>query len=145
MIGNERYQCLAHLTNDAEQKTSQSGSFTVFSVAVNRKLKDKEITKFISCIKGGDNSKLLPYLKKGTYVLLEGSVDGNAYVSKEGIPKFSLQLNVFDLQLLNVAKTSNPQSDFAQPQNQSEEAKKVLSPEYVNGNNLYGGSDDLPF
>lgn len=64
MIGNERYQCLAHLTNDAEQKTSQSGSFTVFSVAVNRKLKDKEITKFISCIKGGDNSKLLPYLKK---------------------------------------------------------------------------------
>jgi hypothetical protein len=49
------------------------------------------------------------------------------------------------LQLLNVAKTSNPQSDFAQPQNQSEETKKVLSPEYVNGNNLYGGSDDLPF
>ena len=145
MIGNERYQCLAHLTNDAEQKTSQSGAFTVFSVAVNRKLKDKEITKFISCIKGGDNSKLLPYLKKGTYVLLEGSVDCNAYVSKEGIPKFSLQLNVFDLQLLNVAKTSNPQSDFAQPQNQSEETKKVLSPEYVNGNNLYVGSDDLPF
>ena len=98
MIGNERYQCLAHLTNDAEQKTSQSGSFTVFSVAVNRKLKDKEITKFISCIKGGDNSKLLPYLKKGTYVLLEGSVDGNAYVfSKKGIRNSQSNMQTFSI------------------------------------------------
>ena len=64
---------------------------------------------------------------------------------KKEYQNFPLQLNVFDLQLLNVAKTSNPQSDFAQSQNQSEETKKVLSPEYVNGNNLYGGSDDLPF
>ena len=64
MIGNERYQCLAHLTNDAEQKTSQSGSFTVFSVAVNRKLKDKEITKFISCIKAAITASYFHTLKK---------------------------------------------------------------------------------
>lgn len=143
MIGNERFQCLAHLTNDAEQKMSQNGAFTVFSVAVNRKLKDKEVTKFISCIKSGDNSRLLPFLKKGTFVFLEGNVDGNAYISKEGLPKFSLQLNVYDLQLLNVAKTSNQQSDFVQssiqPQKQ-EEARK-----YVNGNNLYSNDGDLPF
>lgn len=146
---------IGNLTKTAETKHVNSGKpFTTFSLAVNRKWKAndgiiREEVQYIDCIMNGNISAITPYLTRGTKVCVVGRVSCHAWTNNKGEAIAGLDLNVREIELLggrqNVQQPAQ-QSTFAQPQNQSEETKKVLSPEYVNGNNLYGGSsDDLPF
>ncbi len=69
------------LTNDAEQKTAGNGTSLVrFSVAWNRP--DKSVHYYDCVIFGERGQKLLPYLKRGKYVLVNGEPSWREYNGK---------------------------------------------------------------
>ena len=107
---------IGNLTANAVQKQTQGGTaFITFTLAVNRKYKDKEEVSYIECIKNGDNAKLLPFLTKGTKIAVTGRVSCHAYVDKNNQARASLDLAVFDLELLG-GKQQSDNTQQAAPQ-----------------------------
>lgn len=77
------------LTRDVELKVSESGSeYCNFSLAVDRRFKDKSGEKkadFMNCVCFGKTASFLnAYFKKGDGVVLEGRLESNKYVDKDG-------------------------------------------------------------
>lgn len=103
---------IGNLTRDAIQKTSSNNKpYTTFDIAINDKRGQKESVMYVSCIMGGDTSKLLPYLTKGTKVCVQGRVSCHAYTNKQGQAIANLDLLVNQLELLggNKDKAAAPQ------------------------------------
>ena len=146
---------IGNLTKTAETKQVNGGNpFTTFSLAVNRKWKAKDGTKhedvqYIDCIMNGNISAITPYLTKGTKVCVTGRVSCHAWVDSQGKAIAGLDINVRDIELLGGRQDGQQpaqQPAFAPLSEQNAQpSQPVLSQEYVNGNNLYGGNDDLPF
>lgn len=109
---------IGNLTADAQAKQSNINgtitAFITFDIAVNRKTRNGDETLYISCIKNGDNANLLPYLAKGKKVAVNGRVSTHAYLDRSGQPRASLDLAVYDLELLGGNASAEPQQ--AQPQ-----------------------------
>ena len=103
---------IGNLTRDAVQKLSNNQKpYTTFDIAINDKRGQKESVMYVSCIMGGDTSKLLPYLTKGTKVCVQGRVSCHAYTNKQGQAIANLDLLVNQLELLggNKDKAAAPQ------------------------------------
>lgn len=103
---------IGNLTRDAVQKLSNNQKpYTTFDIAINDKRGQKENVMYVSCIMGGDTSKLLPYLTKGTKVCVQGRVSCHAYTNKQGQAIANLDLLVNQLELLggNKDKAATPQ------------------------------------
>ena len=107
---------IGNLVADAVVNTSRTtgNRFTTFKIAVNRKFKDKEDTQFVSCMLGGENTKLLPCLAKGKKVAIQGRVSCHAYVDKEGKPCAGLDCFVNELELLSSKHEAQKPADPAQ-------------------------------
>lgn len=78
-----------------------------FSVGVTEKWKDaqgnpKESTTWVKCTIWRETGKtaIADYLKKGTAVYVEGKPSARAYVAADGTAKSSLEVQVFDVELL---------------------------------------------
>lgn len=113
---------IGNLTANAEQKTinsnGQQNTFCTFDIAVNRKTRNGgNETLYISCLKNGENAGLLPYLVKGQKVAVQGRIGVNAYLDKQGQPKASLNLSVYELELIG-SKQDNAAANTAQAQAQ---------------------------
>lgn len=91
---------IGNMVAPAVKKGDAAKPFITFTIAVNRKYKDKEDTLFIECIKSGDNNNLLPYLNKGTKVCVQGRVSCHAYLDRNNQARANLDLAVFELELL---------------------------------------------
>lgn len=143
---------IGNLTKTAETKTINGGRpFTTFSLAVNRKWKDKEGNKreevqYIDCILNGNVTALAPYLTKGTKVCVTGRIGCHAWTDKNGHAMAGLDLNVRELELLGGRQEGQQQPQAFAPSAQVMGPQgEVLSQEFVAGNNAYGGGGDLPF
>lgn len=94
---------IGNLCKDAvQQRQSQrtGTNYITFDIAVNT-LKDRP-PLYVSCIRTGDNAKILPYLLKGKKVYVRGSISAHAYIgSSDNQPHANLDLNVFELELLS--------------------------------------------
>lgn len=100
---------IGNLVANAVQKNANGNNFITFTIAVNRKYKDKESVLFVECIKNGDNANLLPYLQKGKKVAVCGRVSCHAYTDNQGQPRASLDLSVFELELVSSSGATNTQ------------------------------------
>lgn len=128
---------IGNLVAPAAKKGNAERSFITFTIAVNRKYKDKEEVLFIECIKNGDNNNLLPYLNKGTKVCVQGRVSCHAYMANNGQPRANLDLAVFELELLG----NSQQSQQAQVSQQPQQVQQVPLQQALNQQ----VSNDLPF
>lgn len=85
-----------HLGRDPETRFTPSGQkLTTFSIACNLKRSGKEETIWWRIVIWGDRfDKLLPYLKKGSAVIVIGefSQAPQVYVDKNGVQQVSLEL-----------------------------------------------------
>lgn len=148
---------IGNLTRQAEVKTINGGnSFTTFTLAVSRRYKTrdgtkKEDTSFIECIMNGNTQNLLPYLQKGSKVCVVGRVSCHAWIDKQNQAHANLDLNVRELELIGSSNsqptaqpTQQPQA-FAPSQQSMQPQQQVLSQDFLDGNKIYSGSDDLPF
>lgn len=133
---------IGNLVAPAAKKGNTERTFITFTIAVNRKYKDKEEVLFIECIKNGDNNNLLPYLNKGTKVCVQGRVNCHAYMANNGQPRANLDLAVFELELLGSsqqnqqAQTTQQQQVQAPQQVQQVPLQQALNQQVAN---------DLPF
>lgn len=81
-----QFQVIGNLGSDAEVKELNGNKAVCFNVAhTERWTQDdgtkRESTTWISCILNGDGGKLLPYLKRGAQVFVEGSGSTRCYSS----------------------------------------------------------------
>lgn len=99
-------QVIGNLGADAEVKEFNGSKGVCFNVAHTERWTDEQGTKhesttWVSCILNGDGGKLLPFLKKGTMVFVEGSGSARCYSSpKEKRFVAGLNLSVRHVELV---------------------------------------------
>lgn len=131
---------IGHLVQDATIKDFGSSKYISFSVAHSESYTDKqgvkvEKTQWVSCLKYGE-SAVLPYLKKGTKVYVEGQLSTKIF-DKEGISQIAVNCQVSHIELLG-AKSESQSQDVKPTVSKAEPFPVVKEPTGNEG-------DDLPF
>jgi single-strand DNA-binding protein len=98
---------IGHLGGDAVIKTVNGNSFIEFSVAVNEKYKkasgqEVEELQWFTCTT--KNEKLVPFLKKGNPVFVEGNFKLRAYQDNQGAWHSGVDIRAYNIQLLGSKK-----------------------------------------
>ena len=121
---------IGRLCRDPEVKYSNDMAISKFTIAVDRRGKDKE-TDFISCVAFGKTGEFVEkYISKGTKVALEGRWQTGSYTNKEGQKIYTNDCVV-------------EQIEFAESKKDDAPAKKAPSPESFM--NLPKDLDEVPF
>lgn len=107
---------IGRLTNDIETSCTPSGKLvTHFTVACDRDFVSTEGDRkadFINCIAWGKKAEFLSkYFKKGSPIMLNGSLRNNNWTDKDGIKRFSFVVNVDTLTFALTAKSKNEASN----------------------------------
>ncbi len=97
---------IGNLGRDAVVRDAQGKSVISFSVAHTEKFKDsngvqKDKTTWVECNYWSERVNLVPYLKKGNQVYVEGQPTIDVYENKEGQKVASVKLRVTQVQLLS--------------------------------------------
>lgn len=127
-----------NIGKDAEVKSFGENTVTNFSIASNRKYKDKEETTWLNCQKW-NAGKLAEYLKKGTKIAVSGELS-----IREHEGKYYTVLTVFDVEFMGSPDNGNAEVKVDKPS--SKEADDL--PTDIPEKDLPGeenNSDDLPF
>jgi single-strand DNA-binding protein len=100
-----KLQIVGNLGADCIQKEVNGRSVINFNVAHTEKFKDsngnlKEKTIWVNCAYWTDRTAIVPYLKKGQMVYVEGSPEAEGYMNKDNQPAATLRLRVQNVQLL---------------------------------------------
>lgn len=105
---------IGNLGADAEVKNENGSQFVAFKVADSRRWKDTagaghDETTWVSCTMNGDGGKVLPYLTKGTKVLVVGRQSFNVYSSKvDRCMKAGVKMFVESIELVGQSQDSFP-------------------------------------
>ena len=125
---------MGRLTKDPEISSSTSGTtFARYSIAVDRKYKkDGEPTAdFFSCVSFGKQADFVSqYLKKGTKIVVSGSLQNNTYTNKDGQKIYDIRVIVNDV-------------EFAESKSQIEQQAKQQTNNFLNVPD--GLVEELPF
>lgn len=102
---------LGRLGKDVETRTTQSGTLVAsFSIAVDRRFKKDGETEcdWFNCTCFGKQAEFAEkYLKKGTKILLSGSVQNESYTNKEGQKVYGIKIIVDEIEF---AESKNAES-----------------------------------
>lgn len=132
---------IGHLGKDAETKTLTSGGTVLnFNVASTESWKDKngekkQQTTWVSCSKffGEKESQgVVPFLKKGTHVIVEGKASARAYLNARGEAEAVLELRVTDILLLDSKREEGTTTTAPTSQAQQSQQPPVLNPPQIN-------------
>jgi single-strand DNA-binding protein len=128
-----KLQIIGNLGKDATTNNVNGKNVINFSVAHTEKFKDntgaqREKTIWVECSYWTDKTGIVPYLKKGQQVYVEGTPEVRTYESN-GKSGASLTARVISVQLLG---------------GKSQTAEQPTSQNNTNNNNNNDG-DDLPF
>ena len=128
---------IGHLGKEAIINNVNGKQVINFSVAHTEKLasnnEQKEKTVWVDCAYWSD-SKVVPYLKKGTQVYVEGTPEARSFQRNDGTPGSSLSLRVREIQLLGGKSDSSVASSSA--------PAMAAAP---SAGDMTDASDDLPF
>lgn len=121
-----KLQMIGNIGDDCTIKEANGNKFGTFSIAHSESYKDKdgnkcEKTTWVNCIVKGD-SKVIPFLKKGTKVYVEGKPNLKIYTNKKNEPTIDFTINVNMIELLskkkddssNVQNSTNENPDFSE-------------------------------
>lgn len=124
-------------------RQSKTGTpYITFDIAVNEG-KDRPAL-FISCIRTGDNSKLLPYLEKGKKIYVRGRISSHAYIDRNNQAQSSLDLSVYEIELLS-SNTATTQQQTAPSQPQPQSSPRPFPPSSAPQVPDPTDTDNLPF
>ena len=131
---------VGNLTGDAELKQTATGvSYIQFSIAVNKeqynaetKAYDKK-TDYLNnlAIFGKRAEAVAPLMKKGTKLLVQGSLHSNSY-DKNGTTVKSLELKVENLEFLKFATTISDSDKEAVTEKSKVDANEPITEETLN-------------
>lgn len=102
-------QIAGHLGKDPEVRfTPDQKKVTSFSVATKKRKKGEDITVWYRVTIWGDQfDKMMPYLKKGSGVLVVGDLEARMYTDKEGRPQISLEITAWNISFSPFGKGSS--------------------------------------
>lgn len=108
---------IGRLTKEPEIRATAEGlCIARFTIAVDRRSKDKE-TDFISCVAFGKTAETIEkYCCKGMKIAIEGRIQTGSYTNKDGNKVYTTDVNVNEIEFVE-RKTEEPQSapdDFIQ-------------------------------
>lgn len=143
---------IGNLGKDAILNNVNGKNVINFTVAHTEKYKDtqgvqKDRTVWVDCSYWTDRTGVVPYLKKGTQVYVEGNPDVRTYTTQDGRNGASLTLRVLSIQLIGTkgseGANSNPASGNSgyTPQTPAYGGQPTVS----SPNELTEPMDDLPF
>ena len=138
-----KLQIVGNLGADCIQKEVNGKTVINFNVAHTEKFKDsqgnlKEKTIWVNCAYWTDRTAIVPYLKKGQMVYVEGSPEAEGYMNKENQPAATLRMRVQNVQLLG-GKNEGGQG------NQPSMAGASSANGYNKPGDAQEAADDLPF
>lgn len=117
----QKFICVGNLGKDPEKRIMpDGGSVTSFSVAVNKRYKNKEgenvdkTTWFQVSVFGKQADSCAEYLSKGSQVLIDGEVqDGYAYIPQEGgDPRVINKIRANNVRFLTTTSKSETEEDY---------------------------------
>lgn len=114
---------IGHLGRDVELKSLPDGTTVAnFSLATERKRRDKEVSTWWRCTLFGKRGETLAqYLHKGDPVLIQGEPSLRAYTAKDGSERQSLEVDVREWAFVGgkgerqAPVASQPRTDFQAP------------------------------
>ena len=140
---------MGRLTRDPEVRYSQNATSTAigrFSLAVDRRFKreGQPDTDFFNCTAFGRTAEFVEkYLKKGTKVVVSGSVQNDNYTNKDGQQVYSVQIMVDEVEF---AESKNASGGFDGGFNQGSRPAPAPASAGDGFMNIPSGIDDeLPF
>jgi single-strand DNA-binding protein len=132
---------IGHLGKDAEVREVNGKKVIAFSVAHSEKYRDSQgnqqsRTTWVRCSYWNDNTNIVPYLRTGTQIFVEGTPSVDAYISStQNQPAASLDLRVLRVELLG-GNTSSENNGKESTYNKTVE--RTTTPPVAQ-------EDDLPF
>lgn len=125
-----------NITHDLEIKISGETKILNFTVAVRRKFKNKNgeyETDFIRCVAFNKQAELIEkYFKKGSPILVEGSLQSNTYETQTGEKRTAYNVVVEGIDFMSGRKEQTNTTSFEQTMKQ-------------NGVDITLDGDQLPF
>lgn len=109
-----KLQAIGHLGRDASTNTVNGKTVINFAMAHSEKWKDQsgnqqEKTTWVDCSWWTEKTAVVPYLKKGTQVYVDGQPEVRTFDKKDGTPGHVLSVRIGQLQLLGGGQQSAPQ------------------------------------
>ncbi len=145
---------IGNLGKDAILNNVNGKNVINFTVAHTEKYKDaqgvqKDRTVWVDCSYWTDRTGVVPYLKKGTQVYVEGNPDVRTYTTQDGRNGASLTLRVLSIQLIGTKGSEGSGSNTASGNSgytpQAAPAYGGSQPTVSSPNELTEPMDDLPF
>jgi single-strand DNA-binding protein len=154
-----KLQVIGNLGKDAITNQVNGKSVINFTVAHTEKYRDssgmqKEKTIWVDCAYWTDRVNIVPYLKKGTQVYVEGQPDIRTYQTQDGRQNAVITLRIHSVQLLgsrsqdNSQPSTNSYSSAAPSNSYNTQAPANSGVDYSNNSSMEVDSkesDDLPF
>lgn len=118
----QKVAIIGRLGKDPEFKQLNNGiTVCSFSVAVTKKLKDREDTEWFNCNCWQKLAEVArDYLVKGGLVFCEGELKTSKYKDKQGNEASRVDLNVFVLKMLNMPGQNQTKQENKQPPKQEQ-------------------------
>lgn len=117
-------------TKNIETKTSGETTVARFSLAVDRRSKDKA-TDFIPCVAFNKTAEILSkYVKQGTKIAVSGEIRTGNYTNKDGVKVYTTDVLVNEF-------------EFCESKKEQGETQESVPEEYINVPE--GIESDLPF
>lgn len=155
MRGVNKVILVGVLGKDPETKTfANGGSLTQFSIATSESWTDKnsgerkEQTEWHNIVLQNRLGEIAQqYLKKGSKVYIEGSLNTRKWTDQNGQERYTTQIKGSQLQMLDSANGSNQQQAQQQPKPQQQQNSYTAKPQqpYQPQNGGADLDDDLPF
>lgn len=154
--GINRVILIGRLGNDPDVRYTASGSaITTVSLATSEKWNDKQgqpqsRTEWHRVIFFGKLAEVAgKYLKKGSQVYVEGSIRTSKYTDKNGIERYSTDINANEMQMLGSANggrvnAQNPNGQHVDDQSMNGDCPKK-DPWGVPAGGFDEEDDDIPF
>lgn len=150
---------VGRLGNDPDVRYTAAGSaVTTISVATSEGWKDRntgqvqERTEWHRIVFFGRLAEIAgQYLKKGSQVYVEGSLRTNKYTDKNGIERYSTDINARELQMLGSGGSgSNPAGQHVDDQSMAgdyprQTTNHAMPPNHDNSDDFDNFDDDIPF
>jgi len=145
---------IGNLCRDIEMKATPSGANVLNnSLAMNEKYKDKqgnrqEKTEFINlCFWNRTAEIVSQYCRKGSKIYVEGSLQTRKWNDKEGNERYTTEIVVRNLQLLDSKQDGGQQQNQGgyQQQQQSQSQSNQQQNQGGFGGNNEPDEDDVPF
>ena len=115
-----KLQVIGHLGKDCTTNVVSGKNVINFNVAHSEKYKDatgvtKERTTWVDCAYWTERTAIAPYLKKGTQVYAEGTVEVRTFTRADGTFGASMVMRVLNVQLLGSSNRTETGSSTDKP------------------------------